>query len=296
MPADGLAAPAIHRVSPPRHRPHPAIRSLGILSLLAALIFLAPTAHAGPGQGEKEQDCWKLMNTISGVEHIDTLARRGRAWRDIAPFVREVEQNVRRELPHLFGPSGNAPTAGLALPQTPHEWFSPSRRERLSKALRGTSERLNCSQFVSGRVRVTSQRDKGIRTTRAKSLLPPGFLEDYATSLMLFLASLLAGIGIIVREMMERRRHRRYLVSAHATLRISGRESGVMLRDISRGGTRIAYPDHLPVKKGQRVTIIIEDLTITGRIAWAAGGMAGIAFDHAISLPGELIARSRAIV
>ncbi len=263
---------------------------------LVLLSVMAGTAMAGPAAGSKERDCWTLSNTLATVGHIDDLVARGRHWAEIAPFAGKVRRQLSGALGRRAVTEGVTRVRHVAdlLPRGPYEWLNARARARLQTGLKETSEQMNCSQYVSGQVRITRQREAGARPMRAKSLLPPGFLEDYATSLILFAASLLAGIGIIVREMMERRRHRRYLVHIPATLRTGVAEHGVMLRDVSRGGVRIAYPDHVKIEKGARVSITFEGVTVEGRIAWAAGGMAGIAFARPIRLSRVLIAQSRA--
>lgn len=67
-----------------------------------------------------------------------------------------------------------------------------------------------------------------------------------------------------------------------AQLRIDGEpEATVRVRNLSSGGLMAEYPQ--PLERGTPVEIEVRGVGwVSGRIAWAAEGRVGIAFDHAI--------------
>lgn len=75
----------------------------------------------------------------------------------------------------------------------------------------------------------------------------------------------------------QNRKNRRSNVLMTATLELSGMAVGVKLRNLSADGA-LVEGDNLPVE-GSAILFRKGDLTVPGRVAWAKGKTAGVAFD-----------------
>lgn len=81
------------------------------------------------------------------------------------------------------------------------------------------------------------------------------------------------------------RAHKRYAVRHPVCLRAADRrELGGLLIELSVRGCRISNLECAELSDGDRVTIALQDTTLSGRVRWTRGGLAGFSFDEPLLL------------
>lgn len=265
--------------------------AIALLVALCALGTALPAAYAGHSSAHqglreaKERACWDIYASLRNVDFLDRAIARGATWPDIRARARATGKLLAAQR-HRLRRAGTA--SDLLRPASPGDWFDPRYRRRLSGSLKRTSRGLNCSQYIPGDVNLLARIGDDPRTVRGKSLRTLPLLADYGTSLLLLTAAFLAAMALAIRDSLERRRHVRYIVRLPATIIRDGRSAHVMLRDVARGGARIAFDPRHSLARGDRLVLAFADMHVEGHVVWAADGLAGIAFARRVRLPASL--------
>lgn len=93
----------------------------------------------------------------------------------------------------------------------------------------------------------------------------------------------------------DRRTHKRVMVALPAFLQANGARHSVQILDLSSGGAKLNFSDHIPA--GTVVLLDCGTLACSGTVRWQNGGQLGLAFEQELD-PREVAAlmeRSRAL-
>jgi hypothetical protein len=81
------------------------------------------------------------------------------------------------------------------------------------------------------------------------------------------------------------RAHKRYAVRQPVCLRAPDRhEVTGLLIELSVRGCRISNLDCAELSDGDQITLILQDATLSGRVKWTRGSLAGFNFDDPLLL------------
>ncbi len=266
--------------------------------ILGALVWSGIAAQAASIHADKArqmQACRDLVAIIGGTQRLEESFERAATPARIRLQIKQLDETYRRLRGHAAqrARSNSLPVQGYD--QT--FWYRPAFRRAALRQFRDQARGYNCTQILSGRLGMIKAKPGETRRSFRKMGFWSFWNDTTRTAALAFLSlAVVALFGVVVRDRLEKRREKRYIVRIKTIAERDGRIEAVVIHNISRGGAKVRFLPIRPFRKGERLALRIGDVFVPCSVVWVGEGMAGLRFARRIHIPKAYVTASRAAV
>ncbi len=260
-------------------------------------VWLAQAASIHADRARQAKVCRDLVAIIAGTNLLEQSLARSASLERIRYQIDRLDETYRRLRVHVRLMRDEHAASRLMASYERSAWYRPAFRRVAMRMFRRQARGYNCTQTLAGHLGLTEARPgETPRSFRRKGFW--SFWQDGARKAALaFLSLAVAALcGLVVRERLEKRREKRYIVRIKTIAEREGRMEAIVIHNISRGGAKVRFLPIRPFRKGERLSLRIGDVFVHGSVVWVGEGMAGIRFDRRIQIPKAYVMASRAVV